>query len=185
VAGPAGLTAGSEWPEKRAFQLAGASVKRALDTEWSDPNAKDEALNTLVRQLDSLDAWLRQSCRGLRKPPLKEPSIHGSDRPKILSLTPTGRRRHTRIREGVCCRPAHSIEDRILPPWPQNKSSVHGYKRASPTDLDTDLILACAVPARPTGRGRACARLQADLERQRRRQSEMHIDRATLPARCC
>jgi len=48
-------------------------VKRALDTEWSDPNAKDEALNTLVRQLDSLDAWLRQRLpEELRKPPLKE-----------------------------------------------------------------------------------------------------------------
>jgi len=67
------------WTADRVAREAGipalleASVKRALDTEWSDPNAKDEALNTLVRQLDSLDAWLRQRLpEELRKPPLKE-----------------------------------------------------------------------------------------------------------------
>jgi len=62
-----------EWPEKRHSSSAGGQRERALDTEWSDPNAKDEALNTLVRQLDSLDAWLRQRLpEELRKPPLKE-----------------------------------------------------------------------------------------------------------------
>jgi hypothetical protein len=48
-------------------------VKRALDTEWSDPGAKDEALNTLVQQLNSLNAWLRKKLpEELEKPPLKE-----------------------------------------------------------------------------------------------------------------
>ena len=48
-------------------------MKRALDTEWSDPGAKDEALNTLVQQLNSLNAWLRKKLpEELEKPPLKE-----------------------------------------------------------------------------------------------------------------
>ena len=41
--------------------LLEASVKRGLDTEWSDPDAKVRALNTLVRQLDSLDTWLKRN----------------------------------------------------------------------------------------------------------------------------
>jgi len=62
VADLLGWTAESSGREAGIPALLEASVKRALDTEWSDPNAKDEALNTLVRQLDSLDAWLRQGC---------------------------------------------------------------------------------------------------------------------------
>jgi hypothetical protein len=67
------------WPVERVAREAGipvllqASVKRGLDTEWSDPDAKACALNTLVQQLDSLNAWLRSKLpEELGKPPLKE-----------------------------------------------------------------------------------------------------------------
>jgi len=64
-----------EWPEKRASSSAGGpALKPPLDTEWSDPNAKDEALNTLVAG-NSIHStrWLRPKvAEELRKPPRKE-----------------------------------------------------------------------------------------------------------------
>jgi hypothetical protein len=62
------------WSVERVAREAGIpvllqpSVKRGLDTEWSDPDAKACALNTLVQQVDSLNAWLRSNLpEGLRK----------------------------------------------------------------------------------------------------------------------
>src|SRR6266568_3331580 len=67
------------WTSERVAREAGipllleTSVKRALDIEWSDPLAKAGALDTLVEQLDSLDAWLRKRLpEELAEPPLKE-----------------------------------------------------------------------------------------------------------------
>jgi competence ComEA-like helix-hairpin-helix protein len=48
------------WPLERVAQEAGipvlleASIKAALDLEWSAPDAKAKAINILVEQLDSL-----------------------------------------------------------------------------------------------------------------------------------
>jgi len=56
----------------------------------------------------------------------------------------------------------------------------NGYKRHIATDLDTDLILACAVTPANRPEEEAAPVLQADLERQRRRIAEMHIDRGYI-----
>jgi hypothetical protein len=178
------------WTADRVAREAGipalleASVKRALDTEWSDPNAKDEALNTLVRQLDSLDAWLRQRLpEELRKPPLKEHlDTLAQIRTQDLEPDPDGGGGdHTRIREGVAADRRISIEDPDMRHGRKSKSKrFNGYKRHIATDLDTDLILACAVTPANRPEEEAAPVLQADLERQRRRIAEMHIDRGYI-----
>jgi IS5 family transposase len=159
-------------------------VKRALDAEWSDPNAKDEALNTLVRQLDSLDAWLRQRLpEELGKPPLKEHlDTLAQIRTQDLEPDPDGGGGGgTRIREGVATDRRISIEDPDMRHGRKSKSKrFNGYKRHIATDLDTDLILACAVTPANRPEEEAAPVLQADLERQRRRIAEMHIDRGYI-----
>jgi hypothetical protein len=48
-------------------------VKKALDQEWSDPDAKARAVDVLARQVESLEAWLRRKLPDeMAKPPLKE-----------------------------------------------------------------------------------------------------------------
>jgi hypothetical protein len=106
------------WTADRVAREAGipalleASVKRALDTEWSDPDAKVEALNTLVQQLDSLDAWLRRKLpEELSKPPLKDHlDTLTQIRTQDLEPDPDGGG-GTRIREGVAAERRVSIED--------------------------------------------------------------------------
>jgi hypothetical protein len=178
------------WTADRVAREAGipalleASVKRALDTEWSDPSAKDEALNTLVRQLDSLDAWLRQRLpEELGKPPLKEHlDTLAQIRTQDLEPDPDGGGGGgTRIREGVAADRRISIEDPDMRHGRKSKSKrFNGYKRHIATDLDTDLILACAVTPANRPEEEAAPVLQADLEHQRRRIAEMHIDRGYI-----
>jgi hypothetical protein len=55
-----------------------------------------------------------------------------------------------------------------------------GYKRHIATDLDTDLILACAVTPANRPEEEAAPMLKADLERQGRRIAEMHVDRGYI-----
>ena len=86
--------------------LLSSSIKRGLDIEWSNPEAKAGALNTLVEQLDSLDAWLRKRLPGaLTEPPLKEHvDTLVQIRTQDLEPDPDGGGGGTRIREGVAPR---------------------------------------------------------------------------------
>jgi hypothetical protein len=176
------------WTPDRVAREAGipalleASVKRALDTEWSDPGAKLEALNALVEQLDSLDAWLRRKLpEELSKPPLKDHlDTLTQIRTQDLEPDPDGGG-GTRIREGVAAERRVSIEDPEMRHGRKSKSKrFNGYKRHIATDLDTDLILACAVTPANRPEEEAAPILKADLERQGRRIAEMHVDRGYI-----
>jgi hypothetical protein len=176
------------WPADRVAQQAGipalleASVKRGLDTEWSDPDAKGEALKTLVAQLDSLGAWLRRKLpEELGKPPLKDHlDTLTQIRTQDLEPDPDGGG-GTRIREGVAAERRVSIEDPEMRHGRKSKSKrFNGYKRHIATDLDTDLILACAVTPANRPEEEAAPILKADLERQGRRIAEMHVDRGYI-----
>lgn len=176
------------WQAERVATEAGipvlleSSVKRALDTEWSDPGAKAEALNTLVRQLDSLDVWLRRRLpEELGQPPLKDHlDTLKQIRTQDLEPDPDGGG-GTRIRDGVAGERRVSIEDPDMRHGRKSKSKrFSGYKRHIATDLDTDLILACAVTPANRPEEEAAPNLKADLSRQRRRIAEMHIDRGYI-----
>src|SRR5262249_55418533 len=126
--------------------LLEASVKVALDLEWSTPDAKSEAINILVKQLDSLDTWLRNKLpEEMSRPPLKDhvetlAQIRGQD----LEPDPSGG--GTRIRQGVAPDRRVSIEDPEMRHGRKSKTKLfHGYKRHIGIDLDTTLVIACAV----------------------------------------
>jgi hypothetical protein len=176
------------WKVERVAREAGipvlleASVKRGLDTEWSDPDAKACALNTLVRQLDSLDAWLKRKLPDeLGRPPLKEhvdtlAQIRGQD----LEPDPSGGG-GTRIRDGVAAERRVSVEDPDMRHGRKSRSKCFsGYKRHIAMDLDTDLILACAVTPANRPEEEAAPLLKADIEHQGRRIGELHIDRGYI-----
>lgn len=178
------------WKAERVASEAGipvllaSSVKRGLDIEWSDPNAKACALNTLVHQLDSLDAWLRRRLpEELGKPPLKEHlDTLGQIRTQDLEPDPDGGGGGgTRIRDGVAGERRVSIEDPQMRHGRKSKSKrFNGYKRHIAVDLDTNLILACAVTPANRPEEEAAPTLKGDLERQELRIAEMYVDRGYI-----
>lgn len=173
------------WSEEKVARQACAplllesSIKKALDVEWSRRGAKQEALNRLVRQLDSLEAWVRQrlSKQSAESPLKEELETLRQIRDQDLEPDPSGAG-GVRIREGVAKDRRVSIEDPDMRHGRKsNSKSFNGYKRHIATDLDTTLIVACAVTPANQPEQEAADLLKEDIEHQQRNIKNLHIDR--------
>jgi hypothetical protein len=176
------------WPFEKVARAAGiplllaSSVKKALDLEWSDPDAKAQAVDTLARQIESLEAWLREHLHEeLAQPPLKEhvdtlAQIQAQD----LEPDPSGGGR-TCIRQGVAAERRVSVSDPDMRHGRKTKTKrFNGYKRHVAVDLDTNLILAGAVTPANRPEEEAAPALKADIERLQRRIGELACDRGYI-----
>ncbi|MDC0740435.1 IS1182 family transposase [Polyangium mundeleinium] len=158
------------------------SIKAGLDIDWTDPEQKADAIGELVRQIDALEAWIRaQAGKAAEEPPLKDLlELIAQLRKQDLDPEPPDGGK-PRIRKGVAEDRRVSIEDPDIRHGRKSKSKrFNGYKQHIAADLDTELILACAVtPAnRPEGEG--AVDLQEDLARSPRQEAigEVFVDRA-------
>jgi hypothetical protein len=141
-----------DWPEEKVCRQAGtpslleSSVKKALDREWSNPQAKAEAVQMLADEVASLESWLKAHlAEELAKPPLKE-HIDTLHQIKAQDLEPDPGGGGVRIRDGVAPDRRVSIEDSEMRHGRKSKSKrFNGYKRHIARDLDSKLILSCAV----------------------------------------
>jgi len=177
-----------DWPlqrvatEARIPVLLEPSVKKALDLEWSAPDAKATAINTLVQQLDALDAWLRDKLpEAITEPPLKEHlATLAQIREQDLEPDPAGGGR-VQIRQGVAPDRRVSIEDSEMRHGRKSKTKrFHGYKRHIGVDLDTSLVVACAVTPANRPEEEAAPALKADIERHERAIAELYCDRGYI-----
>ncbi len=126
--------------------LAHKSIKAALDIEWSDPSKKSSAIVTLVEQLDRLEAWVRRELASeVDELPLSEHlATLAQLRAQDLDPEPPGGT--PRIRKGVAEDRRVSVEDPDMRHGRKSKSKrFNGFKSHIAMDMDTDLILACAV----------------------------------------
>lgn len=159
--------------------LLGPSLKTTLDIDWNDAAEKREAIKTLVAQLDSLDAWLRDRLpEAMREPPLKG-HVETLEQLRKQDLEPDPNGSGVRIREGVAEDRRVSVEDPEMRHGRKSKTKrFNGYKQHIATDIDRDIILACSVtPAnRPEDEG--APGLKADIARQGLTIAELYIDRA-------
>jgi hypothetical protein len=133
------------WSLERVAKEAGipvlleASIKVALDLEWSVPDAKTEVINILIEQIDVLDAWLRNKLpEEMSRPPLKEHvETLAQIRAQNLEPDPSGGGR-TRIRQRAAPDRRVSIED---PEMPASGCPSQARPRASAgtqTDVHSD-----------------------------------------------
>jgi hypothetical protein len=149
-----------DWPKEKVCREAGipllleTSVKKALDVDWNETGQKARALQKLVKQLDSMRAWLKKQLPGqMKRPPL---SVHLATleqlRSQDLEPDPEGDG-GVRIRKEVAEDRRVSVEDSEMRHGRKSKSKrFNGYKQHLATDLDEELILACAVtPANRPG----------------------------------
>src|SRR5450432_3062868 len=170
-------------PRAEICQLAGiplllhSSVKAGLDVNWSDPEQKDEAIERLTAQLCKLNDWLDRN-RLAAEEPLK-PYIEALAQVRTQDLeTENGR---VRLRRGVAEDRRVSIEDPEMRHGRKSKSKrFNGYKQHLATELDTDLILACAVTPANRPEEEATPLLEEDLERWNTRIGSLSIDRAYI-----
>lgn len=163
--------------------VVGSSLKAALDIDWDDPAQKKQALEKLLGQVQSLEAFLRREMdEALTTPPLKE---QWETVQQILSqdLEPDPDGGGTRIRRGVSKERRISIRDGEMRHGRKSKSSrFDGFKRHLGLDLDAGLIVAVAITPGNRPEGEAAPELFSAVEKQGFSVEDCHIDRGYLAA---
>jgi hypothetical protein len=178
-----------DWSVARVAKTAGipllleSSVKKGLDVEWSDAEAKVEAVARLARELDHLVTWIKKKLpEEMRKPPLREHlATLAQIRTQDLEPDPTPGSNRQRIRDGVAEDRRVSIEDPAMRHG--RKSTSHrfnGYKQHVATDLVTNLIIGCVVTPANQPEEQAAEPLKAEVDRAARRITEWHCDRGYI-----
>jgi len=174
-----------EWEPAAVIQAAGIpllrgrSAKAALDVEWSEPGHKQAALDQLVEQLESLVAWL-----SVEHPQMmdQQPVAYYLETMKQvvqqdLEPQPEADAQGLQVVQQVAPERRISVEDDQMRHGRKSKSQlIDGYKRHVATDLDTDLIVACAVTPANRPEAEATPALEADLAAQQVVVGELHID---------
>jgi len=166
-----------------APMLAESSIKKALDLEWSDPEQKAGAVMTVLEQLDALEAWVEKHMpEEATQPPLSELlATLRQLRDQDLEPDPSGG--GSRIRRGVALDRRVSVEDGEMRHGRKSKSKrFNSYKRHIAADLDTELILACAMTPANRPEEEAAPLLRHDIARfpDRSEIGSLHIDRGYI-----
>jgi hypothetical protein len=136
-----------------------------------------------VEQLDALEAWIQENLpRDVDTPPLAEHlATLRQLRSQDLEPDPSGG--GPRIRRGVAPDRRVSVEDGDMRHGRKSKSKrFNGFKRHIATDLDQDLILACAVTPANRPEEEAAPLLHADMAKLPRQRAlkQLHIDRGYI-----
>ena len=175
------------WSTEQVSRQAGipllipSSIKRALDIDWNDPVKQADAMRTLSRQLDALQAWIaRQLPAALAQPPLKE-QVETLVQIRTQDLEPDPQGHGARIREGVAPDRRVSITDQEMRHGRKSQSRrFNGFKRHIAADVDRGLILACAMTPANRPEAEAMPALTHDLERQGLAVDHLVIDRGYI-----
>lgn len=178
-----------KWRSETVCEKAGctllleSSIKKALDIDWGDEDAKHEALNRLLKQLDALSAWLQSELpEALDKPPL-DAHVETLEKIREQNLEPDPEGGGQRIRDGVAPDRRVSVEDPDMRHGRKNRNKVfNGYKQHLSECLDTDLILSVALVPANRPEAEAAAPLLHDVESQGFTIGEMYVDRGYLPS---
>ena len=129
--------------------LSGKSLKASLDIDWDDVQAKHEALQKLLAEVDAVEEWLATHARDeMDKPPLKE-AVQTLRKVLEQDLEPDPSRGGRRIKRGVAKDRMPSLGDREMRHGRKSKSKkFSGYKRYALQTRPGGIVMsACAAPA--------------------------------------
>jgi hypothetical protein len=158
--------------------LAESSIKKALDIDWSDPAAKNAALNRLLGQIEALEQYVETNLPSeASKPPLLDQlALLEQLREQDLEPDPGGGGH--RIKQGVAKDRRVSVEDPDMRHGRKTKTKAfNGYKRHVAVDLHTTLILAVAVASANEPEKDSLPTLVDRIDQQDLKLARMYFDR--------
>jgi DDE family transposase/transposase-like protein DUF772 len=155
--------------------LAGSSVKAALDLDWDDPAARDQALAQMLGMLDQVEAFIApqagDQAAAAAVAVARQVRDQDVDRSGPAPVMRRGVARDRRI----------SVEDAQMRHGRKSRSVLFdGYKRHVLRDLDTGLVPAVGITPANVPEAAVAGDIAADLDAAGRHLSELHIDRAYL-----
>jgi hypothetical protein len=158
--------------------LLASSIKAGLDIDWSNDDAKEEALNRLCEQLDKFSAWVekRRPREAVDAPLTRYIEALAQVKQQDLEAAPDG---GVRLHQGVAGDRRISIEDPEMRHGRKSKSKrFDGYKQHVSRHVDAELVLACAVTSANRPEDEAAPALSHDMARMGFSPDELQIDRA-------
>jgi Transposase DDE domain/Transposase domain (DUF772) len=156
-------------------QLAASSLKAALDRDWDDPAARDEALAQVLGLLDRVEAFVASSFGDQTAAQAVAVARQVRDQ-DVDSSGPA-----PVLRRGVAKDRRISVEDAGMRHGRKTRSvRFDGYKRHVLRDLDTGLVVAAGITPANAPEASVTGGITADLDAAGLTLAELHIDRAYL-----
>ena len=156
-------------------ELAVSSLKAALDRDWDDPGARDEALAAVLGLLDRVETFIA----GQAGDEAAVTAVAAARQVRDQDTDLTGPA--PALRRGVARDRRISIEDSEMRHGRKSRSVLFdGYKRHVLRDLDTGLIPAVGITPANAPEASVTGDITADLQAAGWRLAELHIDRAYL-----
>jgi hypothetical protein len=164
--------------EVGAGLVAGSSLKAALDLDWDDPTAREQALGLVLGTLDAVERWLATAPAG-HDAPRAAAGVAAAREVRAQDVTtvadaPT-------LRQGVASDRRISVEDAEMRHGRKSRRQlVDGYKRHVLRDLDSGLVPAVGLTPANAPEASVTDAIAADLAAQHLTLRELAIDRAYL-----
>jgi transposase len=156
-------------------QLAASSLKAALDRDWDDLAARDQALAQVLGFLDQVETFIAGQAGDEAAATAVAAARQVRDQDTDLSGPAPA------LRRGVARDRRISIEDGQMRHGRKSRSVLfNGYKRHVLRDLDTGLIPAVGITPANAPEASVTGDITADLDAAGWRLAELHIDRAYL-----
>jgi hypothetical protein len=163
--------------EAGAQVLAQGSLKAALDLDWDDPQARLDALGTILATIEGVEAWLDRQGE-VPSPTQASLRVAQEIKAQDVEFTSAGQ---ALLRQGVAKDRRISVEDGQMRHGRKSRSQrIDGYKRYVLRDLDHTLVRAVGVTPANVPEAQVTDDLLVDLRHQRTELIEAHIDRAYL-----
>lgn len=165
--------------EANASVVGGSSLKAALDQDWDDPEAREQALGVVLDTLSAVERWLDSQPEGADTPVVQYSMVAAQQvKQQDVEVTETGK---AALRKGVAKDRRITIEDAQMRHGRKSRSvRVDGYKRHVLRDLDTGLVRAVGITPANAAEASVTEAISADLACQQVTLRELHIDRAYL-----
>ncbi|HLT39769.1 MAG TPA: IS1182 family transposase [Enhygromyxa sp.] len=161
--------------------LAESSIKKALDIDWDDDEARSAALERLLGQIEALERWVLTNLKDeAKESPLRE-VLEVLERLREQDLEPDPSGGGRRVKQGVAKDRRVSIEDPDMRHGRKSKTKAfNGYKRHVAVDLATKMILAVALRPANEPEREALPELWDELCEQHLDVSEIYMDRGYI-----
>lgn len=166
--------------EAEAELVAGSSLKAALDLDWDDKGAREQALRQVLGTLARVEQWLAANPELMTQQSVVPDCLAAAQQVRTQDVQ-TNETGAPEMIKGVAKNRRISIEDAEMRHGRKSRSvRVDGYKRHVMRDLDSGLVVAVGVTPANAPEASVAEGIKRDLKQQQITLKQLHIDRAYL-----
>lgn len=155
-------------------------MKAALDLDWDDLEAREQALRQALQTLERVGQWLATNPELITEESVVPDCLEAARQVRTQDVT-TNEAGEPVLVKGVAKGRRISIEDAEMRHGRKSRSvRVDGYKRHVMRDLDSELVVAVGITPANAPEASVAEEIKSDLRRQQITLKELHIDRAYL-----